>query len=309
MSEEEIVQTFRLSLITESLTEQYTETYMIGAKRYDAPWLANYIVSFWEPDEFGHAEPFKNILMDFGLSKKCIENEIREARESTRYHEYHSAGFHPINLTTYGVIQESITDYWYQLQQGFFSRGSSAAKAIAKVKGREALHTVQFRALTALQLEADPSLITEIIKSVSKFQMPGNHIPPVKYIAAKTREWIPRMNGSVGQLLKRIVREVHWALDDKHKLGFLVTNYASQSERRFISLLPNSLFHYGLSAIHGGHGLVGEMVIEQLGLGVTEQNASTNVVTKIHTKFRNIIKRWIQEKLDFEGLYHESAIH
>ena len=89
MSERDIVETFRLSLITESLTEQYAETYKIGAKRYDAQWLSNYVVNFWEPDEFGHAEPFKNILTDFGLQEDEIERDIQYARQSTQYHHHH----------------------------------------------------------------------------------------------------------------------------------------------------------------------------------------------------------------------------
>ena len=48
---QEIVDSFRLSLVTESLTEEYSKTFLIGARKYGADWLENYISGFWEPDE------------------------------------------------------------------------------------------------------------------------------------------------------------------------------------------------------------------------------------------------------------------
>ena len=44
LSSDEVIDSFRLSLITESLTEQYAETYKIGADMHDAQWLNNFVM-------------------------------------------------------------------------------------------------------------------------------------------------------------------------------------------------------------------------------------------------------------------------
>ena len=262
----EIVDSFRLSLITESLTEQYSQTFKIGAKTHGADWLENYISGFWEPDELGHADPIKNILIALGIDKSSIEYEIQYAKESTNYYNHHKSGFHPVQLTTYGMIQECITDYWYGLQRGLFPRNSKMSQIISKVKGREALHTVQFRNLTAIQIDADPELLDNVIYAILNFHMPANEIEPVKEIESKTQEWIPKMNGEVIELLRKIIFNLSIALDDKDKLGKLFTKYASSSDHRFIKFIPNSFLSQAIDRIRPGYGIVGEIVLEELGL-------------------------------------------
>ena len=176
ISETELIETFRLSMITESLTEQYADTFIKGALDFKATWLSNYIENFWVPDELGHMDPFKNVLMDLGYNESELEQQIKDAKEQTDYLKSHGSDISPIALTTYGMVQECITDFWYELQLEFFPLESGTRKAISKIKGREALHTVQFRDLTSIQLENDPSLLLSILETITKFQMPGNHI-------------------------------------------------------------------------------------------------------------------------------------
>ena len=302
LTAEEVVDSFRLSLITESLTEQYSETYKLGAKMFDAQWLNDYVVGFWEPDENGHADPFKNILLDFGLDQKVIADQIDEAKHTTDYKIHHEAGFSPIALTTYGMIQECITDYWYELQRNFFPKSSNTNKVISKVKGREALHTVQFRDLTAFQLEADPSLLPEIIHSTINFSMPSNHIPVVQEIEAKTQEWLPKMDGDVTELLRRIIFHINGSLNDKTRLGQLLTEYASASENRFLALVPNHVLSSAISHLKGGYGLVGEIILEQLGLSASEPDMPKDFNESLQFKIKSILKRWAIRRMDLEGL-------
>ena len=93
LSADEIVDTFRLSLITESLTEQYSSTYRIGAENHKADWLLDYIVRFWEPDELSHADPFKKVLTNFGVESRNLDIEINEARSETAYQLSTRLGF------------------------------------------------------------------------------------------------------------------------------------------------------------------------------------------------------------------------
>ncbi|MCH2318374.1 MAG: hypothetical protein MK369_00620 [SAR202 cluster bacterium] len=301
MTADDLIDSFRLSLITESLTDQYSKTFQIGAHMYGAQWLQDYVVGFWEPDEYGHADPFKNVLVDFGINETKLQLEIDEAKHTVDYQTKHTSGFHPIALTTYGMIQECITDYWYELQRGFFPASSNTAKVISKVKGREALHTVQFRNLTALQLEEDPALLAEIINASASFQMPSNHIPNVFDIERKTQDWIPKMNGSVVELLKRIILNLNVTLDDNGKLGKLLIEYATTSERKFINHVPNSLVKKALNTFPVSHGIVGEAMLEQLGLTANEKDVPMNLLEKIHFNLRKSLKRYVYEKLDIEG--------
>ena len=301
MSANEIIDSFRLSLITESLTEQYAKTFKQGASLHGAQWLNDYVVGFWEPDENGHADHFKNVLVDFGINQTQLDFEIGEARETTDYQTKHNSGLHPIALTTYGLIQECITDYWYELQRAFFPSSSNTAKIIGKVKGREALHTVQFRSLTALQLEADPFLLKEVIHAIKSFEMPSNHIPNVSAIEAKTQTWIPKMNGSVLKLLERIITHLHIALQDKEKLGKVLTEYASSKEQRFFSLVPNHIVAICLDKIKGGHGIIGEVILEDLGIVSSENEAPKTFSEEVQFRIKEVIKKWVSSSLQLEG--------
>ena len=301
MNSEELVQSFRLSLITESLTEEYSKTFRIGAKKYSCAWLHRYVTEFWEPDELGHADPFKNILVDFGLDQTLLEKEIKDARDQTDYFLRHSSGFHPISLTTYGMIQECITDYWYELQRGFFPGESNTSKVLSLIKGREALHTVQFRDLTAIQIENDPKLIEEVAFAVINFKMPANHIPIVKGIESKTQGWIPKMNGNTTELITRVIANIQQSLNDKAMLGRIILQYSSREDKKFFEAIPQNTLIYCLSKVKGGYGLVGELILEQLGLYGDDSGGNISTIDNVRYRLKQPIKKWIQNRLEMEG--------
>ena len=301
MSAVELTDTFRLSFITESLTEQYAETFHKGAHIHEAQWLSDYITGFWEPDEKGHADPFRNVLTDFGIDKRKLEIEVELANEQTNYSSKHGSGLHPISLTTYGLIQECITDYWYELQRSFFPSKSYTAKAIGQVKGREALHTVQFKTLTAIQLEQDPLLLELIIQTIKNFQMPANHIPTVSSIEHRTQSWIPHMNGSIYELLKRILSNIYAVLQDKGLFGKILLEYASESEQRILARFPNEVISRAISSMRGGPGFVGELILEDLGIISSELQAPKTNFENLQFKFKQIVKRWASERLQLEN--------
>ena len=307
MSSAEIIESFRLSLITESLTDEYAKTFRQGARAHESEWLHRYVSEFWEPDEMGHADPFKNILVDFGLDQKLLELDINNARSETDYFLHHSSGSHPVSLTTYGMIQECITDYWYELQRGFFPDNSNTSKVLSLVKGREALHTVQFRDLTAMQIEADPGLIEEVVFAIVNFQMPANHIPLVSEIETKTQGWIPKMNGDLTELVTRIVANIHKALNNKAMLGKIILEYASQSERKFFDLIPQSTLIYCIGKVKGGYGLVGELLLEQLGLHGNEFESGVSMIDSVRYRLKQPLKRWVRDRLTREGFLQPKA--
>ena len=303
MTPAELIESFRLSMITESLTEEYSKTFNLGASQYQSDWLGRYVSEFWEPDEMGHADPFKNILQDFGVDRSVINSEIADARSETDYFLHHSSGLHPISLTTYGIIQECITDYWYELQRGFFPDESNTSKILGYVKGREALHTVQFRDLTAMQIELDPYLMEQVLFAAVNFQMPANHIPTVKDIESKTQSLIPKMNGSVYELLIRVTQNIHESLNDKPLLGKTILGHASRSEKKFFGLIPQSTLVVCMSNLRGGYGLVGELLLDQLGLTGNEPDIHRTPLEKIQYHLKQPVKRWIRYKLELDGFF------
>ena len=296
---DDLIKTFKLSMVTESLTDQYAVVHLEGAKKYNADWFHDYIAGFWVPDELGHMEPHKKVLINLGLYEEDLDRELKYAAEQTSYPPKHRGGILPVQLTTYGMIQECVTDYWYKLQANIFPIKSKARKAILKVKGREALHTFQFRNLTAFQLEDDPGLLEPFLETVCNFEMPGNHIPNVKEYEHKAVEWIPYMNGSVFEQLKRIIRNLYKTLEDPLQFGKLMLKYADSREMQIISFLPNSYVLKVANALKWSHGIVGEVILEQVGL-----SNLAPAYGGMYGKFRNPIKRWINAKFNLRNYFN-----
>ncbi len=303
MTETELIETFRLSMITESLTEQYAETFVKGALDNNAIWLSNYIENFWVPDELGHMDPFKNVLIDLGYTESDLSNQISSAREETNYLESHTTEITPIGLTTYGMVQECITDYWYELQLDFFPKGSGTRKAISKVKGREALHTVQFRDLTAIQLENDPSLLMPILETIVNFKMPSNHINKVKEIEEKSQSLIPKMNGEVLELIRRIISHIQLALNDTEKIGQLFALYGTQQDKNLVKFIPNNTLFSLFKYLSGGYGLVGEIILENIGLYANEPESLESNYERWRYRIKRSIKNWINEQFDLKEIF------
>ena len=114
------------------------------------------------------------------------------------------------------------------------------------------------------------------------------------------------MNGSVIELLARIVANLNLALDDNKKLGKLLIEYATAGEQKFIDQVPNTLVKKALNTFPGSHGIVGEAMLEQLGLTTHEQEVPMNLLEKIQFNLRKSLKRYVYEKLDVEGFLKKS---
>ena len=88
---------------------------------------------------------------------------------------------------------------------------------------------------------------------------------------------------------------------DKELLGELLAKYATSREQRLISLLPNQVVIDSLNRLMGGYGLIGEVVLDALGLSANEREAETTSIERVQHFFRNIIRRWLRERLQLEG--------
>ena len=149
LTEDDLVGILKLAFLTECATESYARTIDSRARAADATWLARFNARVWTPDELTHHTPYKYILMSLGFTEAELDREVRETRDK----EYeHSGGETPVHMTTFGMVQEYLTDRWHGLIAQLLRPASPAAyQAVTLIKRRETLHTIWYRDMTALQ--------------------------------------------------------------------------------------------------------------------------------------------------------------
>ena len=83
------------------------------------------------------------MFLNLGFSDAELDREIRETRERQYIH---GSGDTPVHITTFGMIQEYLTDNWHGLIAGLMKNSAPEAAYIAnRIKQRETLHTVWYR--------------------------------------------------------------------------------------------------------------------------------------------------------------------
>jgi len=134
-------------------------------------------------------------------------------------------------LTTYGIVQEFITDYWHgrvaQMLRGF---SPEAAYMARRIKTRETLHAVWCRDMTALQLEANPALLPFAAEALAAFRMPGDSFAPD--LRQRMPAWGVALEMDPEALLRGAVRLLHGSIPDVAAVGELVTDVAAKQGRR-----------------------------------------------------------------------------
>ena len=77
------------------------------------------------------------------------------------------------------MIQECLTDSWHGLIGNLLAkRAPEAAHMVRRVKRRETLHAVWYRDMTAIQLGANPRLVSEVAGEICTFDMPSVSLVP-----------------------------------------------------------------------------------------------------------------------------------
>src|SRR6185295_16803050 len=102
----------KLALMTECATESYATVIRERAEMFDADWLARFNDRVWVPDELTHHAPYKYILLNLGFAESELNREIKETQEKQYVHY---GGDTPVHITTFGMIQEYLTDNWHGL--------------------------------------------------------------------------------------------------------------------------------------------------------------------------------------------------
>ncbi len=302
ISHEDFIGILRLAMLTECATDSYADAIHERAMSYDATWLARFTMNVWAPDERTHYAPYRSMFLDLGYSESELEQEIRETRES----EYlHTSGDTPIHLTTFAMVQEYLTDNWHGLIASLVRESAPEAAQIAnRIKQRETLHTLWYRDMTALQLEAQPELLGHISEALVHFQMPGQVLLPD--LQERVPGWLPKMGADFDRMTRDLIRLIHESLGSSVRTsGELLLAIASEKGMHLGPLDPG-LVRTALGRLGGpGFGLVGEAMLLKAGLGHLYRKPLENAAP-MHRRVeqvRSVMRDWVADRLEIEVGY------
>lgn len=291
LSEDDFIGILKLAMLTECATDTYAREISVRAREYDAGWLARFNERVWVPDEYMHAEPFKLILLNLGLAEEELDREIRDAQEAEFVH---TGGDSPVHVTTFGMIQEYLTDHWHGLISRLLRPSSQvAARMTARIKQRETLHMLWYRDMTALQLESQPELIDNVAEEIARFRLPGNSIIPELQSRAET--WLPAMGADFAVVARDLVRLFHTAVgSSSQRLGRLGLSLSAQRGTAVLGLKPAQV-DWALQRFGGwGYGVVGEAALERAGLSRLFEHDD---VSSPAGRFRAGLRTWLAQRL------------
>ncbi len=295
LSEDDLAGILHLALLTECATESYATAIRERAHRFQAGWLARFNDNVWTPDELTHHAPYKYILLNMGFAEDDLDRRIRETQER----EYvHYGGETPVHVTTFGMVQEYLTDNWHGLIANLLREASPQAAYMAtRIKRRETLHTAWYRDMTSLQIEANPTYVTYVAEEVARFRMPGNSLVPE--LQSQSARWLPLMGADMERVFKDLLRLLHQTLGNvRHTGEFLM----SLSAEKGVQLGPVPLRHIqtALNRLGGpGYGLIGEAALEMAGLDYIfnakgeRQDSAFQLYEGVYEKIRSLVRTWL----------------
>jgi hypothetical protein len=300
LTEDDFAGILKLALLTESATDSYGSVFADSAREHDAGWLARFNHDVWVPDERTHHAPFKLMLLGLGFSEDELDREIRQAQEVDYIHH---CGTTPVHLTTFGVVQEYLTDNWHgKVADLMKSAAPEAAYMAYRIKQRETLHTVWYRDMTALQVEANPHLLPHVAETLMNFEMPGNTVAPEQQ--ARARDWLPLLGVDFERISRDLVRLVYEIAGSTRNSGRLLVEIAAQ---KGVALGPLSARHIqlALNRLGGpGYGLLGEAMLERYGLGYMfrspagRQDPAFAGYAHPYERLRGLVRSWLGDRLD-----------
>ena len=299
VTENDFVGILKLALLTESATDTYAAAIDSCADRFDAAWLRRFTDNVWTPDEKTHYLPYKLILQSLGFDEAELDQEIRETRERQYVHY---GGSTPVHMTTFGMIQEYLTDNWHGLIGNLLDGSApAAASVVRKVKRRETLHAAWYRDMTALQVEANPRFVDAIADQVHEFHMPSMSLVPG--LQSHGMRWQQSMGADFERNFRDLFRYVQEILGNVRLTGQLVLRLAALKN---VSLGPVSgrVLDASLRRMGGpGYGIVGEAALQRAGLAYMfertsgKQDSAFAVYSGLHEKVRSLLRDWIAERL------------
>ena len=299
ITEEDFVKMLRLAMLTEAGTDTYAARFQEGALAYNADWLSRFNKEVWVPDEYTHSMPYYMMLRSLGFTEEELDRQTRELQ--ARVYE-HCCGITPVELTTFGTVQEYLTDNWHGLLANLMRPAAPEAAHFATlVKRRETLHTVWYRSLTAVQVEENPELIELVARALSTFQMPGTQLVPDCGPLALT--WMQKLNVDFFHVAKELVRNFAESAGNVRRSGQLLVEMAVAREYP-IGPFPARFVRGAMNRLGGaGYGLLGEAILEKVGRPmpakwIGEPDSGIRFHTGIYENIRTRMRTFIVNKVD-----------
>ncbi len=263
LTEQDFIGILELALYTECATDTYSFEFADRAKRYGAmSWLGRFNANIWDPDEQTHHTPYKPMLMEMGFAESELDHRIRVVR-STPFE--HRGGDDPCSVTTFGWIQEYLTDNWHGTIANLLKSAAPEASRVATlIKRRETLHTMWYKDMTAVQVEGNPRLLHNVAVGLAKFEMPGNQLVPD--LQGQVDRWMTLLELDRGVIYRALIRLLHTVTNDVAMTGQIVLDFASQKGIK-VSGLQAKYIKAAVSKLGPhGYGLIGEALLEKIGL-------------------------------------------
>ena len=299
ISEEDFVGILRLALLTESATESYANLISEIGREWGAGWLSRFTENVWAPDEITHHTPYRSMLLCLGFSASELDRDIREVQDKLYAH---TGGRTPVHITTYGLIQEYLTDNYHGLIARLLKPAAPQATAmVMHIKRRETLHTAWYRDMTAIQLESNPRFVEDVASEVCCFDMPGSSLVPE--LQDQGKRWQQLMGVNVDQVFRDLLRLMHDVLGNTRLTGEFVLKLAAEKNVP-IGPLSARQVSKAIERLGGvGHGLIGEAVLEKAGLGYTfkrpagKQDSAFRPYEGVQSRIRDLLRGWIRDHI------------
>ena len=290
VSEDDLFGILKLAMLTECATDSYAAAISERGRQYDAPWLVRFNERVWAPDEYMHAEPFKLALLSLGFSEAELDREIRETQEKPFIHV---GGDIPVQVTTFGMVQEYLTDHYHGLIARLLKPGAPRASQMAfAIKKRETLHMIWYRDMTAIQVAANPDFVHNVADELVRFRLPGNSLIPD--LQSRAIEWLPKMGADFGQVARDLVRHLHAIVGSEKLLGRMVADMAQHKDFG-LGALKGRQVKWALERGNGwAYSLVGEAVLERLGLAFLFKASDRN---HVRGRVRARTRSWLAARL------------
>ncbi len=294
LSDDDFVGILKLAMLTECATDIYVHEISSRAREYKATWLERFNENVWKPDEYLHAEPFKRILLALGHEEAELDREIEETQ--ARSFE-HVGGNSPIHVTTFGMVQEYLTDHWHGLISRILRPAMPEASAMtARIKQRETLHMMWYRDMTAIQVEANPEFVHNIAYELNHFRLPGNSLIPD--LQSQAERWLPLMGADFNRIVHDMVRLLHNCAGSPEGLGRLALDLGSWRNSKLGRVRPQYV-EWALNRFGGwGYGLVGEALLERVGCAyLFKPRHAENTKEGITERTRALLRTWLSNQL------------
>ena len=307
LTEEDLVGMLKLAMLTESATDSYAAVFEEGARAYGAPWLTRFNQNVWVPDEHTHYTPYKFMLQSLGYTESQLDKEIQEVQDKNYEH---CCGSTPVELTTYGVIQEYLTDNWHGLISKLLKPSAPyAAHAANMVKRRETLHTVWYRGMTAVQVEENPEMLGMVADTMLSFEMPGTSLTPE--FGTKALHWMHGVDLDFGRVAKDLVRNFSEVAGNVRRSGQMLMEMAVRRGYP-IGPFPPRIIKGAMDRLGGmGYGLIGEAILDRVGLPLPNAQGKQDRVMRFHLgvyeRVRGKARDFIGSKIDLRVITGETS--